>query len=53
MTWDILKQRHIEKLEMEYQQLKDNLNESKTTEYEDIINELEEIEFELNELKGE
>lgn len=50
MTWDILKQRQIEKLEMEREQLSDNLKYAGTTEAEDIMSDLEEIEIEL---KGE
>lgn len=54
MTWDILKQRQIEKLEMELEQLNDDLKSAISNEdIENIISELEEIEIELKELKGE
>lgn len=54
MTYDILKQRQVEKLEMEHEHFTYALKCAVDNEdIENILNELEEIELELKELKGE
>lgn len=53
MTWDILKQRKIEKLETEHEQLTDDLKSAISNEdIENIVSEIEEIEIDLKNLQG-